>query len=247
MSGRILLLNHMPGERQDRAHKMLQDRGFETVWCSPALGDPLPDPAGDEYQAVVVYGGSQSANDEGPEKAYIPEEIDWIRRWVAAEKPYLGFCLGAQLLARSQGAAVGPHPHGLMEIGFVQVENSSGEQFLPEGLQVYHWHKEGFSLPERGELLLRGRTFPQQAFRLSPKIYGLQFHPEVTVEQMGLWMSEAGHMLSAPGAHGPARQLRDAARHNAPLGQWLEDFLDRWLEAGGLRGAEPEERLRAAQ
>lgn len=247
MSGRILLLNHMPGERQDRAHKMLQARGFETVWCSPALGDPLPDPSGGDYQAVVVYGGSQSANDTGPEMAYIPEEIDWIRRWVEAEKPYLGFCLGSQLLARSLGAEVGPHPQGLLEIGFVEVENSSEKDFLPEDLQVYHWHKEGFELPSRGELLLRGRVFPQQAFRLSPKIYGLQFHPEVTLAQMSLWMEEAGHMLSAAGAHGPARQQRDAAKHNAPLGQWLEDFLDRWLEESGLRARGSSEALRAAQ
>ena len=88
--------------------------------------------------------------------------------------------------------AVAPHRHGLMEIGFVAVENSGPSPFLPEGLQVYHWHKEGFELPARGELLLRGRTFPNQAFRLGPKIYGLQFHPEVTIGQMGLWMHAGG-------------------------------------------------------
>ncbi len=235
MTGRVLLLNHMPGERKDRAHKMLQARGLETVWCSPALGDSLPDPAGEAYDAVVVYGGSQSANDGGPERAYIQEEIAWIRRWVALEKPYLGFCLGAQLLARSQDAAVAPHPQGLHEIGFVPVRNSGPEAFLPEELRVYHWHVEGFDMPERGERLLEGEVFPNQAFRMSDKIYGLQFHPEVTVEQMGNWIIEAGHMLSKPGAHGPARQLRDAARHNKPLGDWLEALIDRWLAAAGIQ------------
>ena len=244
MSGKILLLNHMPGERRDRAHKMLQARGLEIQWCSPALGDCLPDPADDSYDAVVVYGGSQSANDGGPERAYIPEEIEWIRRWIEKEKPYLGFCLGAQLLARACGAAVVPHRDGLHEIGFVPVRNRGEEVFLPEDLLVYHWHVEGFEMPARGELLLSGEVFPNQAFRLNDKIYGLQFHPEVTLEQMESWMDEAGHMLSKPGAHGPARQRKDAARHNAPLGDWLEALITRWLKASKI---EADAYQRAAQ
>jgi len=234
----------MAGERRDRAHKMLKARGLEIEWCSPALGDALPDPAGEDYDAVVVYGGSQSANDGGPERAYIPDEIEWIRRWIALEKPYLGFCLGAQLLAKAGGGAVTPHRDGLHEIGFVPVKNSGAVSFLPEDLQVYHWHVEGFELPPGGELLLRGEVFPNQAFRFCDKIYGLQFHPEVTLEQMGVWIEEAGHMLSKPGAHDPERQFRDAERHNAPLGEWLDGFLTRWLSASGI---ETDASLRAAQ
>ena len=233
MTGKILLISHMPGERRDRAHKMLQARGLEIEWCAPALGDALPNPDEDRYAAVVVYGGSQSANDGRPDRAYIEDEIAWIRRWTEREKPYLGFCLGAQLLSRAWGGKVAPHPEGLHEIGFAQVENCGSSAFIPNDLAVYHWHIEGFDLPAGAELLLRGSVFPNQAMRMGPKIYGLQFHPEVTIEQMEHWMTEADHMLDLPGAHPRERQRQDAARHNKPLGEWLEAFFDEWLATAG--------------
>lgn len=229
MSHKILLINHMEGERIDRAHPMLVRRGFEIQWCAPALGDSLPDPLGSEFDAVVVYGGAQSANDSG----YIQDEIEWIRRWVEADKPFLGFCLGAQLLSLAFGGEVRPHPAGQYEIGFFPIEVVEPGFKGPTSL-VYHWHNEGFSVPEGGELLAKGGTFQHQAFRMSRKVYGFQFHPEVTQHQMQAWMNSAGHMLAHPGAQDRERQLSDASLHIEPLGDWLEDFLDRWLVDSGL-------------
>ncbi len=229
MSRKVLLLNHMEGERIDRAHPMLVRRGFEIEWCAPALGDVLPDPLSDAFDAVVVYGGAQSANDDG----YIQDEVEWIRTWVEADKPFMGFCLGAQLLSLAFGGEVRPHPTGLYEIGFFPIETVAPGFKGPHSL-VYHWHKEGFTVPRTGELLARGDTFPNQAFRIGRKAYGLQFHPEVTQNQMQTWMDSAGHMLAHPGAQDRERQLADARHHIAPLGDWLEAFLDRWLSDSGL-------------
>jgi GMP synthase (glutamine-hydrolysing) len=69
---------------------------------------------------------------------------------------------------------------------------------------------------------------------MGKKVYGLQFHPEVTEEQMRSWMDSAAHMLELPGAHGRELQLADAKLHNRPLGLWLEDFIDLWLRDSGL-------------
>lgn len=230
MPRKVLLIDHPVGKRDDRASRMLAERGYEVQWCSPGRGDSLPDPVnGPDFAAAVVYGGPESAND-GENAPYIAEEIDWVGRWAASEKPYLGICLGAQLLARSLGASVSRHPEGRHEIGFVEIKPTAASNgFLGEPLHVYQWHKEGFEIPEGAERLASGQVFPNQAYRLGEKIYGIQFHPEVTPEISQRWISEAGHMLVEPGAHSAERQMADSKLHNARLEDWLGGFLDRWL------------------
>jgi GMP synthase (glutamine-hydrolysing) len=228
MSGRIVLVRHMPGDRDDRVRRELCAAGYDLETCFVAEGDPLPEPA-PGYVGAVVYGGSQFAS-QAEEVDYLRRELDWIRRWVGAGKSYLGICLGGQMLAKAFGAAVGPHGGGLSEIGYFEVEpTSAGRGHFAGPLGVYHWHIEGFEVPEGAELLATGADFPNQAFRFDGKVYGLQFHPEVTREMMESWCTEAAHMLELPGAHSRERQLADAERYHAALGDWLRQFLGDWL------------------
>ena len=55
-------------------------------------------------------------------------------------------------------------------------------------------------------------------------------HPEVTIPVMTRWMDKAAHMLENVNAHPRGRQLTDAARHDAPLSDWLDRFLRDWLK-----------------
>ena len=224
----IVLIDHPVGKRDDRASKSLERRGFRTEWCCPGQGGRLPEPR-DDHLAVVVYGGPESVNDLET-YPYLREEIAWIENWLAQDRAMFGICLGGQLLARAAGATVERHTDGLHEIGYVEIAPTKGANgFLDDTLHVYHWHNEGFAVPASAELLAEGPTFPNQAYRLSSKVYGIQFHPEVTPQVMERWISEAGHMLSHPGAHSAERQRADAARHDAAMEAWLEDFLDGWL------------------
>jgi GMP synthase (glutamine-hydrolysing) len=226
---KALLVRHTANERDDRVARSLTARGFALDQRFVAKGDPLPELA-EEHAVCVVYGGPQMAS-QAEDIDYLAEELRWIDRWVGAGRPFLGICLGAQMLARSQGARVGTHREGLHEIGYVQVHPTPrGREVLPEPLHVYHWHSEGFEVPPGAELLASGRVFENQAFRLDGRTYGLQFHPEVTREMMLEWMDEAGHMLSWPGAQAREAQLSGNARHHEPLGAWLERFLDRLLD-----------------
>jgi GMP synthase (glutamine-hydrolysing) len=230
----VLLIDHPVGKRDDRASRMLAERGYALDWRCPGRGDPLPVADNREHCAVIVYGGPESANDDTP---YLRQELDWIEAWVGRSRPFLGICLGAQLLARTLGARVTRHCDGLHEIGYVPIAPApASDGFLAGEMHVYHWHKEGFELPDGAELLAVGPTFPNQAYRYGDQAYGIQFHPEVTGQVMARWCAEAAHMLEAPGAQDAERQVAAAKRFDAPMERWLDGFFDLWL------GAEPNPR-----
>jgi len=230
----VLLIDHPVGKRDDRASRMLAERGYALDWRCPGRGDELPAAENAEHCAAIVYGGPECANDDTP---YLHQELDWIETWVAQGRPFLGICLGAQLLARTLGARVARHDDGLHEIGYVPIGPTAGSDgFLAGEMYVYHWHKEGFDLPAGAELLAVGPTFPNQAYRYGACAYGIQFHPEVTAQVMARWCAEAAHMLEAPGAQDAERQVAGAKRYDAPMRLWLDGFFDLWL--GGREDGE---------
>ena len=104
-------------------------------------------------------------------------------------------------------------------------------------MRVYHWHKEGFELPAGAELLARGEAFPHQAYRYGSKIYGLQFHPEVTPTVAASWIKSTPDLASRPGAQNEAEQMDNSGRFDAPLHDWFDGFLDHWLAPAEVRAA----------
>jgi len=224
LSGRILLLTHQDTACPGRVGEELRARGFATVACRPVAGDPLPDPNG--FAGVVVFGGKMSANDEHLD--FIRDELRWIPRVLAADVPYLGICLGGQLLARSLGARVAPHDAGLHEIGYAPIRpTAAGRELFPSPLHVYQWHREGFDVPRGADLLASGDVFAHQAFRCGIAV-GLQFHPEATPDIVTRW-TEDGEDLDQPGAQSREDQFAAAPVHDPVVARWLGRFLDRWL------------------
>jgi GMP synthase (glutamine-hydrolysing) len=225
---KIAIVVHQHHSRPGRVGTLLQKRGYELHCVCPNSGCQLPQDMSD-YAGVVIFGGPMSANDCGS-LAGIKSELEWIPKVVEAGVPYLGLCLGAQLLTRVAGGSVAPHPDGKVEVGYVDIEPTpAGRDWIKAPMTVYQWHREGMRLADCCELLATNDTFPVQAFRCGPSAFGFQFHPEVTLEMKHVWTLEASERLKLPGAQQRGVHLAMHPLYDPPLDRWISGFIDRWL------------------
>lgn len=226
-----LFVKHSSGWNVDRCSRWMARAGHAVEYRYPVEGDELPDPTG--YAGVIVFGGRWSANDCASE-AWIPRELRFIDSCLEAGVPFFGVCLGAQLLARTLGARVGPHAEGVSEIGFHRVDPVPGaEDFLDAPLTVMQWHSEGFDTPPGCTRAATSEHFPDQAFACGPRTVGVQFHPEVNPDVLAIWQER--NRRRKPGDLTDAERLRmraDALEHDAAVTAWLDDFLARWTADG---------------
>ena len=224
-SNKILTIIHKETTIPGVVGRKLNELGYELDTRAPIFGEPLPDDL-ENYAAALVFGGYMSVNDDEP---YLHKEADWIRQVLAADLPYLGICLGAQMLAKVLGAKVTTHHQAWEEIGYYPVyATAEGEALFPPEMRLYQWHKEGFELPEGAVLLARGDTFPNQAFRWGDRAYGVQFHPEMTADMVDFWSSQT-ELLGAPNTQSRAEQIAGHAQYSDAVESWLETFLKNWL------------------
>jgi GMP synthase (glutamine-hydrolysing) len=231
MTSPVLIVLHQQQSTPGRVGDYLKARGVPLDVRRPRYGDPLPDTLA-AHCGAVIFGGPMSANDAD---GYIRTEIEWLKVPLRESKPFLGICLGAQMLARHLGATVFAHPEGKAEVGYYPIEITPAGQSLittwPKA--VYQWHREGFELPTGGELLAEGEMFKVQAFRYGPAAYGIQFHAEVTHAMMCRWLVRGRERLTLPGAKCSEQHFADRPVYDFAVRTWLADFLDRWCVLDG--------------
>jgi GMP synthase (glutamine-hydrolysing) len=147
-------------------------------------------PPMDDTSAVIVLGGSMGVHDIG-KHPFLLRVKDYIRNVLDSGKPYLGICLGGQLLADVLAADVSSGLH--RELGLCQVALTGDGQAdplfrsVPEKFSSFQWHNDSFAIPKGAVRMAYSDACPNQVFRQGQKAYGLQFHPEVDGKIVNEW------------------------------------------------------------
>jgi GMP synthase (glutamine-hydrolysing) len=226
---KILYLIHGRALKESRVADRLRERGAEIEWCSHLDGDALPADVA-PYDGIVVGGGLDSVNDAA-ERPYMARELAWVRQAVDAGKPYFGICLGAQILTAALGGKVGERPDRRVEVGYHPIAATEHGGALFAGLdQAYSFHGEGVvRLPEGAVTLARSPDFPNHAFRIGERVWGVQFHPDCRPDMLTHWFQFGGSLTERPVTQPLAEQHEASARYDPGMSRWLDRFLDTWL------------------
>ena len=220
---RALVVQHVDVDAPALVATSLQRAGVElVVHRTDHAGDP---PTIDGVDALVVMGGPQSAasDDHFPTRR---AELALIADAVARQLPVLGVCLGAQLMAEALGGRAFRGDRGL-EVGWHEVALTAAAAHdplfagVPHAFTPLHWHGDTFELPADAVLLASSERYPNQAFRVGDRAWGLQFHVEADEPLVAAFLAEWPHQADDPdsiAAEAPARLGALAPVTDAVLG-----------------------------
>jgi GMP synthase (glutamine-hydrolysing) len=181
---------------------------------------------------LVVLGGPISVNDAAV-YPFLEREQSLVKRQLERNKPLLGICLGAQMMARALGARV--FSMGRKEIGWSPLQATAAgrrsplHHLLAPDLEVLHLHGETFDLPPGATCLASTAICQAQAFSVGDHALGLQFHPEVTAEQLESWY--VAHTCELSAANVDVIELRRQSQRKAGLlAEPLKRFFSDWIQ-----------------
>jgi GMP synthase-like glutamine amidotransferase len=233
---KALVIKNISREGPGILRDILENRKIEYDLADLEAGDTFPDPL--DYNAVFVFGGPDSANDR-TEK--MEDEIDKVRTIIENDIPYMGICLGMQVLVKAAGGRV--LKSDVKEIGFtgpdgeyfeVEIcEGKENETFLA-GLKnhfnIFHLHGETVELNEDMELLARGKLCRNQIVKVGRNAYGIQGHLELNFEMLNLWLEKDPELraLDSEKIRKDFQLIEEGYRKNA------ENLFSNFLHIAGL-------------
>jgi GMP synthase (glutamine-hydrolysing) len=184
----LLVLQHDPENTLGHFDHLLTLWGYTVQWVYA----PTAEWSQLKADGLVILGGSMNV-DETEQHPWLLSERALIRESIEAGKPVFGICLGAQLIARSLGASVRKNP--VKEIGWTPITGiPAGDPVLSklgDGTPQFQWHEDTFDLPDGAQWLGGTPDCHNQAFTLGPRVYGVQFHPEVSLATIEQWLASS--------------------------------------------------------
>jgi GMP synthase (glutamine-hydrolysing) len=242
---RATAIRHVHFEDLGTFEPLLREQGFEIRYVD-AVTDDLQAIDLDDSHLVFVLGGPIGVYEDAL-YPFIVDELALIERRLAAGRPIVGICLGAQLMARALGARV--YASGVKEIGWSPLTLTEAGRNGPLGrladVPVLHWHGDTFDLPEGATHLASTPLCRNQAFAYGATALGLQFHVEADGANFAHWL--VGHAAEIAGAGLSVTSLRADTAELAPAcAAQARLFLLEWLDQIGIAKAESSTRMRAA-
>ena len=232
----VNVIRHLAFEDLGSFAPVLQAHGYQINYIEAADFALTPDELSQQYalseDLLIILGGPISVND-GAMFAFIETETSLLKQRIAADRPTLGICLGAQLIVSALGGKV--YPGKEKEIGWYDLSLSAAGEQSPlrylnsKHCSMLHWHGETFDLPGGAVLLASTEKYPNQAFSFGKKILALQFHPEITQHGMEKWfIGHIGEIMQTDGVS--VERLREDTRQNANrLEVQGELFFNSWF------------------
>ena len=192
--------------------------------------DPVPKTL-DDCSGLVFMGGPMSVNDD---HAGLRLELEVIRLAWELDLRVLGHCLGGQLISMAVGGCVSANP--VREIGWQPVRSHRSAaaadwlEGFADGVELFHWHGETFSIPEGAELLLENDWCQHQAFAID-NILALQCHVEMTAPMVSEWATLYGSELDdpSPAVQSATEINRNLAGRITAMQAVAEPLYRRWL------------------
>ena len=229
----VLIIENDPGSGPGSLLGWIEERDFTPVLVRAWAGEPIPSDV-DGHAALILLGGGMlpDADDKSP---WLKAERELLRATTEQDRvPVLGICLGAQLLAHTFGGEV-RGKYGLPEKGVTELRLLPGAEEdpllagLPTTVRAVESHQDQITrLPAGAVLLMSSERCARQMLRIG-RSWGVQFHPEVTVDRVRSWAPER---LRSWGFD-PDAVNAAAERHQAELEQTWSVVLGRFLDLAG--------------
>lgn len=241
----IAVLQHFWCEHAGALGEALVELGHQRTTIPLYEGASVPPP--DMFDAWVVMGGPMNV-DELDKHAWLAPERELIAQLIEEDRPVLGVCLGAQLIAWAAGARV--YAERPKEIGLFDIELTSDGRtdpvfgVLPNPAEVFQWHGDTFDLPTGATLLARSPRYPHQAFRMGRRVYAMQFHLDCTPEIVRNLSREcAGELAELPAKERFDPESADFKAALARQNRLGSDIARRWASLFSTRFTDGTRRL----